>query len=263
MNKKKMSIFSITLSGIMIALSVIIKLFTPYFPIAGAMVLRLDFYGAFEKLPAVLFGPMIGGIVGALVDFLGYVFANKTATGYLFLLTITAFLNCFLFAALWMQLRAIKNTTLKTIYGVISIMTLVSGILAFIGINGTEDEMLYNLMNQLGEKGSYLAIGLIIAGGIALIILIIDLFIEKSKERTYLTEYFFKLFVALILPGILVTILNTFILRLYIPFLRESALMIFMFPRVGAQIIETLFDTYLLGSIISIAHPYLKKKKLL
>lgn len=263
MKNNNKNIFAITLSGIMIAISVIVKLFTPYFPVAGAMVLRLDFYGAFEKLPAILFGPVFGGIVASIIDFLGYFFANKTAIGYIPLLTVTAFFNCFMVAILWKRMKNTKASTVKVVYGILAGTTLVAGIYSFIVEKNGKPEAVYEFLEGMGEKVQYLPIGLIITGALAILLLVVNVIIEKKTSKDYLMENFFKLFIVLIIPGIITTILNTFILRLYIPVLANSAFMVFLLPRIGGQLMETLLETYVLGTILSISRPFLKKKDLI
>lgn len=49
------------------------KIFSIMVPIAGAGAMRISFAGIFIKMPAVLFGGAIGGVVSGVVDILAYI----------------------------------------------------------------------------------------------------------------------------------------------------------------------------------------------
>jgi len=244
----------------MIALSIIAKFLTQYFPIAGVMTLRFDFYGPFEKLPSVLFGPIIGGTVGSLVDFLGYVLANKTAMGYVPLLTITAFINCAGFAMLWIWLKKVNKKTLQAIYMIISGLILIIGIVNTYIIQNQVASYYYNQLLKLEDKKDYVSIGLIIVGVLAFVFIVINLIIMKLSNKPFLTENFFKLFIALLIPGILVTIMNTGILILFLDMFHDKVFGLFLIPRLGSQVVETFYETYLLGTILSIMGPIIARR---
>lgn len=251
-NQDNKYVFRIVLCGLMIALSIIFKFITQYVPIAGAMVVRMDFYGPFEKLPAMLFGPVTGGVVGSLVDFLGYVFANKTPVGYIPLLTITAFLNCAGFALIWHGLKNVPKKTLQNVYMGISGMVLVVGIVNTWLIKAGTGGGYYDKLMELGDLKDYVSIGLVIVGILAFVFIGINILIMRASNKAFLTDNFFKLFIALFIPSIIVSILNTGILILFIDVLKDKVFGLFLIPRLGAQVVETFYDTYILGTIMSL-----------
>lgn len=251
-NENNKYVYRIVLCGLMIALSIIFKFITQYVPIAGAMVVRMDFYGPFEKLPAMLFGPVTGGVVGSLVDFLGYVFANKTPVGYIPLLTITAFLNCAGFALIWRLLKHVSKRKLQNVYMIISGGVLLVGVINTWILKSGITGSYYDKLTELGDLKDYVSIGLIIVGVLAFAFIAINLLIMRASNKAFLTENFFKLFIALFIPSMIISVLNTGILILFIDALKDKVFGLFLIPRLGAQVVETFYDTYILGTIMSL-----------
>lgn len=96
-------ILKISLSAMFLAFAVVCKMFLSIrIPIFGAGGMNITFAGVFTFFPAILFGPLYGGCVSALSDFLGYVF--KPDGAYIPWLTLTAFLGGCIKGLLWIAL---------------------------------------------------------------------------------------------------------------------------------------------------------------
>ncbi len=96
MHSKRSSLtFRLSLSAAFLALALICKLFFSI-PISflGAGGIRIGFAGIFTAFPAILFGPLYGGVVSALSDLLGALIKPEGA--YIPWLTVTAFMGGFL-----------------------------------------------------------------------------------------------------------------------------------------------------------------------
>ncbi|MDA3845503.1 MAG: hypothetical protein PF505_03025, partial [Vallitaleaceae bacterium] len=112
----------------------------------------------------------------------------------------------------------------------------------------------------LEDFNEYLSIGLIIVGMLAFVFMGINIVVMKLSSRPFLSENFFKLFIALLIPSIIVTTLNTAVLILFIDMLRDKVFLLFLIPRLGAQVIETFYETYILGIVLSIVGPIVARR---
>lgn len=256
--KKKLSVFAITFSGLMIAVSIVIKLMTQYIPIGGLMIFRLDFYGPFEKIPGLLFGPLMGGTTGALVDFLGYLFADKSAAAFIPPLTITAFLNCFMVAFFWRAFQEVKLKTMSKIYVLTSLFVFVFGAINSLLVLWKPDNRYYNLLSGVKENMALFTYGPMLIGIIGIGIYWIIQMINNHFKNPFFQEKYFKVFVAFIIPGLIITTINTEILRLFIPALADKNIYIFLVPRLIGQVFETLYDSFMVCMLLMISRPLLE-----
>jgi hypothetical protein len=258
-NSRKLS-FMVTFSGLMIAISIILKFLTYYVPIAGAMVLRLDLYGPFEKMPAMVFGPVVGGIVAAIVDLLGFFFANKTMNGYIFFLTITAFLNCFAFGLIWKYSKNMVTKRLEIAYLIVCSFMFIYGGINYAVIMMEQSSKYKTFLTHLNESGNYFSVGLMVVGLIGMVIYGLNWLICKLSKDNYLRNNYFRVFVALIIPGMIISIINTEILKLFIPTLQNKVFLAFLIPRLIGQIFETFYEAYIICILIPVSRPLFRKR---
>ncbi|MBP5631294.1 MAG: hypothetical protein J6Y21_00835 [Clostridia bacterium] len=102
----------------------------------GSNGLRFGFAGIFTAFPAILFGPLYGGITSALTDLLG--FFMKPSGDYNFLFTLMGFVGGFLKGLIWLLLKkAGKNTAKvgKSIFAAIMCVFLAFGLSVTISLN--------------------------------------------------------------------------------------------------------------------------------
>lgn len=91
------------LTALMLAFALALKYFSVTLPLMGSNGLRFGFAGIFTVFPAILFGPLYGGITSALTDLLG--FFMKPSGDYNFLFTLMAFIGGFLKGLLWLAFK--------------------------------------------------------------------------------------------------------------------------------------------------------------
>ncbi|MFP4698304.1 MAG: ECF transporter S component [Eubacteriales bacterium] len=262
MKKNNLTTFSLVFTGLMIAISVMLKFATFYIPIGGVPILRFDFFGPFEKLPAIFFGPIIGGISGALIDVIGYFLANKTFVFYIPHLTISAFFNVLLFALLWQKFKHVSNKVLERIYLIATILIGVFGIINTIYVTYFKTSSWAEfILNFANDQQLYFTIYCIICSVIGLILYIINKWILDKVTHKAINEYFFKLFIALAISGILFTTINTQILISTVSTLSNKSFILFLIPRLLGKIVEIFFDAYVLALLIHITRQLLNKSR--
>ncbi|MBY6988647.1 ECF transporter S component, partial [Clostridium botulinum] len=101
--KKEIQVKTMVLCGLFIAAAIILRFFSIMVPIAGAGAMRISFAGIFIKMPAVLFGGAIGGIVSGVVDILAYII--KPMGAYIPFLTLTSILSGILTGIIWFKIK--------------------------------------------------------------------------------------------------------------------------------------------------------------
>lgn len=66
-------IIIIVQTGLLIAIAQVVRLISStYIYIAGTPAIRISFSGPFTQMPAILFGPLVGGIAGGISDLIGF-----------------------------------------------------------------------------------------------------------------------------------------------------------------------------------------------
>lgn len=118
------------LTAMFLSFALALKYFSISIPLFGADGLRFSFGGIFTAFPAILFGPLYGGITSALSDILGYIM--KPTGDFNIFLTMTAFLGGVIKGLLWMLFaRTWKKTTARTVK---IIFTAFMALILFFGI---------------------------------------------------------------------------------------------------------------------------------
>ena len=126
------------LTGMLLAFALALKYFSVTLPLFGSNGLRFSLGGIFTAFPAILFGPVYGGITSALSDLLG--FFMKPSGDYNFLFTLTAFIGGFLKGLLWLGLKKTgKNTSVaaKAVFGAVMAVFLAFGTATVFSLNGS------------------------------------------------------------------------------------------------------------------------------
>lgn len=124
----KLMIRRITITAAFIALAAATKMFASFtIPLLGANGLKVGISGIFNFFPAILFGPLYGGVASAISDILG-VFFNPEGGAYNPIFTAVAFIGGFLKGVAWRLISGKKIASVRVI-------TLV--LLALLGVFGT------------------------------------------------------------------------------------------------------------------------------
>jgi len=153
------------LTGMLLAFALALKYFSITLPLFGSNGMRFSLGGIFTAFPAILFGPVYGGITSALSDLLG--FFMKPSGDYNFLFTLTAFIGGFLKGLIWLGIKKTgKNPSVaaKSIFGAVMAVFLAFGTLTMVslnkagimkGVTATADEIPVKAeVTQMTEEGS-------------------------------------------------------------------------------------------------------------
>lgn len=257
--KKKTELRKAIHTSLIVAIVIVLSNFNYYVPMGGESGLKLGLTTFFIKLPAFLFGPLYGGIAGGLSDFLGFIV--KPMGPYIFPLTLTAILCGCLIGFLWKFFKKINSETVKDIFKILSLLLILFGAVNHILIRFYEGLPYSQFLLSLGKKTIYFTLWFEVAGFMFFLVLLIDKlshFILKEKYN----EDFIKLLLTLIIPNILVTTINTFILMAYYPSLAKLGFLIVFVPRLIEEIIITVLQSFVISYLIKIYEKILGKEKM-
>ncbi|MDD3212996.1 MAG: ECF transporter S component [Eubacteriales bacterium] len=271
----------IAVSAIFLSISLVIKtMFSFYIPMFGENGVRIGVSGIFSMMPALLFGPLYGAIVSGLVDFLGYIL--KPMGAYLPLMTLAAALGGLIRGALWRVLQKKSSRKMRIVVIVCSLILLLVGIgnvlcLSADGINSSfyaqgvqqdiqTDQMhlisrmlITRTMNtkdpagNLATYSTFVTTGVIGSAVLGLLLLIADFLISR-KSRNGLRSIP-QLLLVLILSGLIVTTLNTVILRetIYASW-KVLPFSVIWIPRVAEEILGNTVKAYFIAVLLGVVN---------
>lgn len=224
-------------TGLLVAIALVIRSFSYMIYIGGAPAIRISFSGPFSKLPGILFGPLYGGITGGLMDVLGYLL--KPEGGYIPWFTVTSIIGGALTALLWRWVQNISRQQLQRIL-----------LLGFIGI------AILGIANRVMNisKFELLWIPIIGFGFLAM-----DLYLSKKWEKNQGQIYFLKLLIAIGISGLLVTTINTYFLKLFIPALSKKGFLALWIPRLMEELVIIPIQAYIMTLLLHIYEKFLVK----
>lgn len=229
-------------TALLIALTVALRYaLSIMLPFAGAGGMRISPSIFFTKMPAVIFGPLYGAVSSGLIDIICLIV--KPEGSFIPFLTVTAVLGGFLCGFLWKKIDKMNGSNFKTVFGIIFSITGIIGIVNSIFITFYQDSAYTVLMYSMGEKRFwFITVGLICASVLGFIVLITNFFVSKKNSD----NMFIKLLTVLFITNIIVTTINTFVLRIYIPALNNIAFFVFYIPRLIEEIIATILQSYVM-----------------
>lgn len=255
MKTKQNFTYCIVMTALLTSIAVVVNFFKIDVPIAGANVLRISFSGPFIRLSSLLFGPIYGGISGGLLDILSYIV--KPVGGYILPLTLTAILNGILVGVLWTFVKKYDNSILKLFYIVAFSFVGIVGIVNFIAKSFMPSSFLGQLIISIGKKSSYASEGFIIVSLIGFILLIVNEIFSKKNE--YLYETYLKIMISIGIPSVIVTIINTYLFRIFMPELANKMFMIILIPRILEDLLMLPIQTYTIILLMNIYQTVAKK----
>ncbi len=234
----KKIVFTALLIALTVALRYALSIMLPF---AGAGGMRISPSIFFTKMPAVIFGPLYGAISSGLIDIICLIV--KPEGSFIPYLTLTAILGGFLCGFLWKKADKINGEHFKTVFGIIFSIVGIIGIVNSVFVTFFPNSAYTVLMYSMGEKRFwFISVGLICAAVLGFIVLITSFFVSKKSDG----NMFIKLLTVLFITNIIVTTLNTFVLRIYIPALNNIAFFVFYIPRLIEEIIATILQSYIM-----------------
>ena len=205
----------------------------------------------FSKLPALLFGPLFGGIADGLIDVLAYII--KPEGGYMPLLTATAILGGVLVGLLWKYAKKINDKLFGKLFIVVFSLLLFLGITNWV-LSGVYPHLSYSKwVLSFGKKVSFITIWPTITGALALFLFSLEAIL---KEKLHIPNNFIKLFTVLFTANLIVTTLNTFILMIFIPSLTKNGFLAFYIPRFVEECIITVLQSYVVSYLLKVYSKY-------
>ena len=281
MKNSSLSVRRITLSAIFLSLSLVAKtMFSLYIPLFGQNGISVGVSGIFSILPSLLFGPLYGAIVSGLSDLLGYLL--KPSGAYLPLLTLTAALGGWLRGVLWRFLQNKDNRKLRIVVVVCSLLLLSVGIynavcLSADGVNaayytqanpGQTDKMhlisrmlitrTINTKDPSGNLASFLPFvttGIIGSAALGILLLLADYFLSKKLAHRIQAQQVPRLLTAMILSGVVVTTLNTVILReMLFASWKVLPFAVVWIPRFAEEVLGNTVNAYFVALLLGILY---------
>ena len=254
--KLRFVIIRIVITAMFIALGVIMKTLEIPLPVAGvANATKINFTGVFVMLSAIVSGPLIGVITGGAVDFVGFILTPDG--GWIPWLTVTAALAGGVKGVLWKLFnwkKAVDSTEKGSwnskgqiaYFGVFALITLV-GVINIIFHYGFPGSGWAKTIAEIGSKNmEYFLYGVLLIGILGLITAVLSLFMSKNT---------IKVFVAMLVAGVLMTTLNTIILKEIYSW--QTAFMIVYIPRLIFAVIMAMVQAYVVCAVL----PIMRKMK--
>ena len=252
---KKFTTSQVVQTALFIALAIVVRQFSFMIPFGGTNGMRIGVSEVFTKMPALLFGPVLGGIASGLVDWLSQLI--KAEGAYLLPILFVMILGGFLTGAIWKAIKKTETKKLRIAFFVVCLFLAVFGavnqvILAF-NIKGAFP----NLLSSLGDKSSFATYGMYFASGLGFIFLLAD-FLIKKKSADY-SEDFFPLVITVFSSDFVVTTLNTFVLRYFYSGLAKIPFLTYYLPRVLQDVISAMVFAYILSALLKIYQKVIKR----
>lgn len=249
----------IIISAILLSASIIVNLlFRTDLPIAGVPLLRISLNAPFLSFIAILFGPLYGGIAGLLSDLISFLL--KPSQGYMWQLTVVAFLKYVSIGYIWFKIKDANFKIFNSIFLAFFISIGLMGVVNTVFLNYRPYSGYSLFLSGLGDKTAFSTSILIIVSLLVIVIHLSVYFLSKHSKDTLFFEKYLKIITALAPPNLIFTTLNTYILvKLFIiksglPFLLILA------PRLVNSLATSLFSSYVIIILANVYNRYLHSK---
>ena len=153
--KTRRLLYRIAFTAVFTALAVALKAFTNLALNIPGVGIKIGFSGIFTFFPAILCGPVFGGVASALSDVLGFLIAPDGA--YIPWLTLTAFCGGVIKGLLWMLLT--KKAEKKVRIAMISVFAVIGLLGAAVNISLVSDGVMKGVIANQTELPSRGALG--------------------------------------------------------------------------------------------------------
>lgn len=291
----------IIISAMFLSLAVISATFIAIdIPLFGIKGLELNPSVIFYTFPALLFGPLYGGIVAGMTDALS--FFLKPQGSFIPWISVVVFLGGVLKGFIWKGLKKFNDKKVRIVALVIVLVILASGLAnrimllndgVYKGYIASERNVVSkDTVDNLIEEGkasyatkaaaklsiyakegayksdfsksiNYLTIGFEVASLLGLILLFIDFLIsrfdaKKGRERK---ASYIKVLIAVLIPGLFVTTLNTQVLIWFISIFNTRSFMIMWLLRIIPSFLSHTIQAYYVAILYDVYVKYSKGKK--
>lgn len=281
MNRSSLYVRRITISAILLSISLVLKTtFSFYIPMFGQNGMSVGISGIFSMMPSLLFGPVYGAVVSALSDLLGYLL--KPVGGYMPLMTLVMAAGGFIRGGLWGLLRDRDSQKMRVAVAAVSILLLAVGIcnILFLSADGIDREFYdhtpvesidtdnmhlvskllitrtISTKNPSGNLATYIICvtsGVIGSAALGLLLLAADFLLSKKLLHDTHKGHIPQLLIALVGSGLIVTTINTVILReaIYTSW-KVLPFTVVWIPRVIEEILGNTVKAYFIAVLLSL-----------
>ena len=256
---KKITTRDLVQTALFIALALVVRQISIMIPFGGSSGMRIGISEVFTKMPALLFGPVLGGISSGLVDILAQVIKSEGA--YLWLMLPVMILGGVITGVCWKFFKNISPKKLRrgffigcSVFGLFGIIN--SAIVVF-NIEGAY----LTALSSLNNKIVFTTYGLIAIAVFGFLFMAVDFIVRKRAGDNYKDD-FMQLALTVFTSDVIVTTLNTIILRLPVPFgvgLSKLPFLVFYIPRLIPDFVATFLFAYLLSCMLKIYNRVIKK----
>jgi len=259
----------IALAAVMTTVAVVVAYFVnTTIPIFGIPGLRISFHGPFLQFISVTAGPLFGGMAYATRDLVSFMLRGEG--GFIWPLMVVDFLCGVSIGVLWLYLRNVKiNVRLFSILfgGVFFALFLGLGL---INLLLHEAGVLTEILGGVSPTSGIVDVatwGLISTGvaGLAVMVLCHVLFhfvYKNAEDKEEKMQRVFKLLIAIAIPTMLVTLVNSFILYWWMA-APPQILVYFTITRLIRRVFTVFYDVYVLAALLTIAQKAFGKTSVL
>lgn len=243
--------------AVFLAMSFVIRLVEQSFPITmgGIQFMKLGLTSPFTLAPAILFGPTYGLMMGLLSDLMNIFVPNGGA--WIPWLTVTAALRGWLVGLIWIWIKDSDAENIrkwiKGIFYSIGLIGVVNLLITKIGAHTTYGQIIAQLNEREKSIPNIVTVGFIILSVVVLALVYFAVKMEKSPgfyQRERSINNLFLLLIAVTLPSVLQTTLNTFILRAMLAQHANIAFAIYYIPRIAKTLIISGLTVFIVNDII-------------
>lgn len=272
----------LTFCALCLSIAIVLTRFASfYIPLFGQNGMKVGLSGIFSSLPSYLFGPVYGAIVSGLSDLLGWVVNPGGA--YIPVMTLCIALGGFIRGGLWLLIRDKNGKWMRVVILVVAAALLAFGAWNFYALdadgvtagfydeNSTEDidtsDMHFisrmiitrtiNTKSPSGNISGYITTmtwGIAGSGILAFLTLVVDLVIMRFSKKEKDKSRFLAVFIAMLVSGIVVTTINTVILReLYYEAWKLLPFMVLWLPRLVEEIVSSCVKSYFIAALLGVS----------
>lgn len=241
-------------TALIVAMALVLRQFGYMVMFGGGTGMRISPSIFISRLPAVLFGPLYGGITSGLIDVLGMIIKPEGA--WIPALTLTAIVGGVLAGFTWKMVKSLSTHLLRRIILSVFILTGVIGASLHVTVLFFETSVLGQFLLSL-KKISFWTVGFEVIAGVGLLILLLE-YVLSRKNAKLLGDNFINLFTAMLIANVFVTTVNTFVLMHFIPAVAKSGFWIFYVPRLTEEVISTIIQCFVMSYLIKLYNNTLK-----
>jgi len=256
MSKNRNAARRIAHVSLLITLAVVVRNLSYSIYIGGVLASRINFSGIFTRLAAILFGPVYGGLASGIQDVIGYLLRPEGP--FIPWLTLTAIAGGAVAGFLWKVSDRTDNSQAGRYYLLFfACMGLICGINRRVLFMRPESGWC-GMLAGLGNNRELASLGLIVFAGIGIALYLLNMLFRRISAKWQVNVYFVRVLFTVGLSGLLVTTLNTFIIRSIFPELGQIGFLAFWIPRLIKEAFVVVAQSYVVALLLPIYNRYFR-----